>query len=1267
MNEAYLQLVQRDDTDDGFYGNGEAGMNDGQGLAGSEDGQEKPTMGLDRWQRVKTIFAGALALSGEERQRYLEQACGQDGELLAEVRSLLLCEPTTTSVPGASSLPANLRRGLEVSPPEPAGFAPRVHPSGSDASAGLTGKIMSHYRILEKLGGGGMGVVYRAEDMKLRRHVALKLLAEDIAGDRAALERFEREAQAASALNHPGICTIYEFDEHEGQLFLAMELIEGCSLRAFREHDASIASLTRLAAQVTTALAAAHAAGIVHRDIKPENIMVRNDGYLKLLDFGLARFTDRALDSTVVTSPGTIVGTVRYMSPEQVRGETVSSASDIFSLGIVLYEFAAGRHPFAANSLAETMSAILSETPPAPFRLNAEILPALDSVIRQMLQKDARLRPTATEVCSALASITTSSATPVSLPELPCSATPGREKERDELWRAYREVIMGRGFLICLAGEAGIGKTTVAETFLEELTRGRETCFVARGRCSERLAGSEAYLPMLEALDSLLQGPSQGTVVRTIKALAPAWFAQVASAEMESDGSQQQTQPVSQEQLKRQLGALFRELSRAAPVILFLDDLHWADTSTIDLLAYLATKFAELRLLIVVTFRPSDLRLAKHPFLPLKLDLEGRGDCREIGIGVLTATDIEAYLASEFPSARFPVSFAEQLHARTEGNPLFLVNLVSDLRERQVIAFEDGHWVLRSSLDSAELPVSIRSMIERKRARLSEDDQRSLGAASAQGYEFDSAILAEVVGLDIGEVEERLALLEQVHRFVASVGETDFPDRVASSHYRFAHILYQNEFFRQLTSARRRTFSACVAAALERHYGPEAQRIAGQLAVLYEAAREFQLSSRYFLIAAKNAARLSAHHEAVKLARRGLEQIKPLPEDAERMKQELGLDSVLGYSLSLIAGYGVPEVEQTFQRAQELAQKTGQVQELFGILRGLCFYHGIRARLSPWQAMSGQVLELAEQSSDPGLQILSYHLTGDLYLWLGDFTRSRDYFLKGIDLYRAERDRSLPERFGAYDLLVGCHMFLAHDLWYLGFPDQARRSAEEAVRWARELKHVYSLAACTGHCAWVYILRREPGLAGERAQECLRISTDHSFPFHIAHARAFYGWALSEQGDVERGIAELQQGIEIYRGTGSIIEHPFMAMLLASALAKAGLFDRAMTVIDTALDGFDGSPLFCDAELARWRGDLLMKGNDVQGAEKFFRTALEIARRQGARSLELRAALSLSHCLADQGQKAAAREVLEGVYSWFSEGFETSDLADSHAMLESLR
>jgi tetratricopeptide (TPR) repeat protein len=1108
--------------------------------------------------------------------------------------------------------------------------------------------------------------------VKLRRPVALKFLPESLANDRAALSRFEREAQAASALNHPGICTIYEFAEHDGQPFLAMEFIEGCTLRKFCEGDGSVDSLTPLAAQAAKALAVAHAAGIVHRDVKPENMMVRSDGFLKLVDFGLARFVEASqettLDTAGMTTPGSLVGTIRYMSPEQARAETVSSASDIFSLGVVLYEFAAGRHPFALDSNLECLNAILAQTPPGASRINPQVPDALDGLIRRMLEKDERLRPTAEEVERAL---TTKSAV---LTVAPAAKAPDRlilprDRERGELWNAYRSAMNGRGMLVCLSGEPGIGKTTVVEAFLDELDRSNEPCVIARGRCSERLAGAEAYLPVLEALESLLHGPSHGSAVRAFQTLAPTWFAQVATAG--GGAARASGQSVTQEQLKRQLFALLRELSLSAPVILFLDDLHWADTSTIDLLAYLATKFTEIRLIVVATYRPSDLCLTQHPFLQLKLDLEARGDCRDIEVGFLTGDAIKSYLAAEFPGEQFPASFAPELHARTEGNPLFLINLVSYLRDRELIAQHDGQWVLRGELQTAqvEIPGSIRSMIQRKMAKLSEEEQRLLMAASVQGYEFDSEIIAAALGADPADVEDRLAILEKVHSLVRAAGETSFPDRTVSSHHRFVHSLYQSAFYGALAPARRRKFSAAVATAMEQRSASEASRIAGELAVLFEVARDFQRSSHFFLLAAKNAARLSAHSEAAKLARRGLEQLADLPDDTERRRQELSLQTTLGASEFLLKGYGDREVEQIFRRAEQLARQNQQIPQLFAILRGLCFYHCVRGAVSAWRDMAGEMAELARQSGDPSLVLLNYHFVGDLWLFMGDFPKSRGSLQQGIDLYCVERDSSLPERFGAYDLLVGCKMFLAHDLWYLGYPHQAMAAAKEAVQWARQLNHGYSIAASSGHCAWICVLCGDAAKAYEYAQDCYKVSTEFGFPLHTAHALASRGWARSQRAEAEQGAAEIREGIQLYEKTGAVLERPFMTILLAEALAKCGRLEESLAAIENARAEIEpNSPLFCDAELTRAKGDLILAlKENAQEAEQLLHEALEIARAQNAKSWELRAATSLGGLYASQHREQLARATLEPVYSWFTEGFDTADLKKAHALLESWR
>ena len=786
-----------------------------------------------------------------------------------------------------------------------------------------------------------MGEVYHARDLRLGRTVALKFLRERNLTDRGSVERFLREARAASALNHPNIVTIYDVGDTANGRYIAMEFIEGQPLRSLATAGVPIEKLLDVGGQVAKALTVAHAAGIVHRDIKPENIMVRADGYVKVLDFGLARVpaatgADDETETGVVTNPGAVLGTVRYMSPEQGRGEAATSAADIFALGIVLYELATGRHPFDAKSQIGVLHAILSESQVPASRLRPGIPIALEALIARMLQKDPRLRPAAPEVERALAvSENPAEANPAAAVVPAPQRIVGRTKPLAELRSAFETAAAGRGLIVCVAGEPGIGKTTLVEEFLAGLAVHPGGCHVARGRCSERLAGSEAYLPLLEALESLQHGPAGESITRSMKLVAPTWYVQIAPLAAEDSSFTRvlaEAKAASQERMKRELMAFLQEISGHIPLVIFFDDLHWADVSTVDLLSYLGSQCASTRLLLVGTYRPSELLAAKHPLLPLKLEMQSHGVCREISLEFLTRDDIELYLALEFPENRFSPALAALIHAKTEGNPLFMTDLVRYLRDRGVIATDQGRWMLAQAVPDVErgLPESVRSMIQRKIDRLTDADRRLLSAASVQGDEFDAAVVANVLHLDPADVEEHLDSLDKVHSFVKLVSEHEFPDATLTLRYRFVHSLYQDALYGALAATRKVSLSLGVAQALLEFYGERSTEIAAELALLFETGRDFARASDYFLMAAKNAMAVYASQQAIGLLQRAIG-------NAEKLREEARHTRVHRSALQLARIYETVRRIQDALDAYDLADRSAAAaHDIDGQIQAIC-------------------------------------------------------------------------------------------------------------------------------------------------------------------------------------------------------------------------------------------------------------------------------------------------------------------------------------------
>ena len=1121
-----------------------------------------------------------------------------------------------------------------------------------------------------------MGEVFRAFDTRLNRAVAIKVMRLTESAGQAG--RFLREARAASALNHPNIVIIHEIGgTPEGDQYIVQEFIEGVTLRSLLGEPVPVDRAVEVARQMAMALSAAHAAGIVHRDIKPENVMIRADGFVKVLDFGLARVTAGHGDTLTTqtnfeTMEGTLLGTPAYLSPEQASGRQAGPEADVFALGVVLYEMLAGRRPFSAPGTLGLIAAIIGEQPLPLARVDPDVPRALSDLVEAMLAKAPEQRPSARDVERRLAAVAAPDVLALAATLGSASRiTVGRDEERLRLRRAFARAKEGRSSIVAVTGEPGIGKTSLVEDFVGELAGSGERTIIARGRCSESLAGAEAYLPVLEALDSLLHPGSGASLDSLIKAIAPTWYVQLAthSSEKPLTGEVREAPPAaSQERMKRELGALFQELSRVQPVVWVIEDLHWADVSTIDVVNYLAGRFDETRLLMLTTYRPSDMALARHPFLSVRSNLQMRGLFEEVHLGFLAPEDVARYLDQQFPGHAFPPEFAASVHARTEGNPLFMADLVRYLRDTGGIVEEEGTWTVTRTISTApkDLPESVRGMIARKIEQVDERDRRLLLAASVQGHEFDSATLAEVTELDPGEVEDRLEALERVHVFVRRGEEHEFPDRMLTLRYRFVHVLYQNVLYSSLQPARRAQLSGRTATALAVHHGSEAAAVAGRLAVLFEGARDFSTAAKYFFVAAQRAVSLFAFREALSLSDRGLDGLRGLPDGPERRQRELGLQMLRGLALRSVRGWAAPELETTFARARQLCQQLEDPPELFPVLWNLAFFRMIRGDLA---AVRQEIATLAAQAEASGIrayQMAVHHLAGVTSEFTGDVVESNRLLERARELHDPASHQTYNAMFGIDPGMVARAMS-SRPLWTLGFPDAALARSRETIALGRSQRQPVTLVFALVVSQGIHLYRGEFADAIALGDEIIGLCREYEFPQEAEWARAFQGAALAAGGRVEEGVSQLRGSLTTLKALRSGLVRTTFLALFGDALRLAGRVEEGLAAID---EGFEHAERTTErgftAELHRVRGELLrLAGRDAE-AEASLRAALDTARRQAARAFELRAAVGLARLLLASGLAADARHLLAPVYDSFTEGRDTADLAAARLLLSEI-
>jgi hypothetical protein len=678
--------------------------------------------------------------------------------------------------------------------------------------------------------------------------------------------------------------------------------------------------------------------------------------------------------------------------------------------------------------------------------------------------------------------------------------------------------------------------------------------------------------------------------------------------------------------MKRELAAFLEEAARQTPIVLLFDDVHWADASTVELLEYIGPRLGTMSALVLVTYRPSDLALARHPFVPVKLDLESRGILRDVRLDFLTEPDVERYLALEFPGHRFPPSLAEIVHKKTDGNPLFMVDTLRSLRDRGVIARDDEGWHLAQPITEFErdMPKSIRSMIELKISQLDDGDRRMLVGAAVQGVEFDSAIVAHAIDIDPADVEDRLEALARLHALVQPVREIELPDRALSARYRFVHMLYQDALYGSLGPSRRAKLSAAVAHALLASYGDQAATRATELAYLYEAARDFSHAAQFFLMASEHARQVFADREALALAERGLKAVRALPESPDRAVRELDHLLSVAFPTQSVFGYAAPQLEQTYEHAQALSETLGERPQQFGVVTTIGAFRFMRAELGQALESANLAGRLADQVGDPTMRIWSAWGLGAVKGHLGEGLSDAFATLEeGARLYDPAMHPAFILRTG-FDAGVGCRFQSARLAWLLGDTDGAIARADEAVAWARRLQHPFMIGFALFFRAWIGHLEHDADSTLEAAREALAVGEQYGYPHVIGWSSVLAGWATARTGDAPGGEAMARRGLALIESIGLRLMRPTFLAALAEIEALEGGAEAALATLRSAEEVANRTEERCNLpDILRMQGELLAAGGDRDGAERVLVEAVALAERQQSNGFGRRAAATL--------------------------------------------
>ncbi len=841
---------------------------------------------------------------------------------------------------------------------------------------------------------------------------------------------------------------------------------------------------------------------------------------------------------------------------------------------------------------------------------------------------------------------------------------------------------MVRGQVVLLNGEPGIGKSRLVEALKQTVEQEGARCLELR--CSP-YAQNSALAPMIEHLQRQIQFGSTDAPKSNLEKLQQALsrhslpqadalplLAALLSLPPPDDVPPLTLSPQKQkEKTQEVLVAWLCEEARQQAVTYAWEDLHWADPSTLELLALFLQQVPTARLLAVLTHRPEFIApWSSHAYVS------------QLTLSRLAQSHVEAMVDKVTGGKTLPREILRQIASKTDGVPLFVEELTKMVLESGLVREVNGHYELSGSLPPLAIPSTLQDSLMARLDRLATaKDVAQLGATL--GREFSYELVKAVSPLEEASLRQALAKLVEA--------EVLYQKGLApQASYLFKHALIQDTAYQSLLKSKRQQYHQQIAQVLEEQF-PNIKEIQPELvAHHYTEASLAEQAIPYWQRASERSVQRSANVEAISHLTRGLDLLNALPDSPNKPEQELAFQLALATALTATKGYAAPEVKQVYDRARELCQQIGATPQIARVLWGLARFYYARAELLTARNLNEQLLLSAQAQNDESLLLEAHFGVGTTSYNLGEFTSSLQHLEQGIHLYARQKHRGYAMMYGQ-DTGVVCLAYTSFVLSVLGYPDQALTRCRECLALAQELAHPYSSAYALTCSAFLHQRRGEPQMTQQQAEAAIKLATEHGFPIWQNSGKILQGWSIGIQGNTQEGIVLLQQGIATVRAMGVEVTLPHRLCLLAEVYGKAGLAEEGLAVLTEVPVMMDKSgERYYEAEVYRLKGELLLAqesrehglGSEKQNvggpepqskivfpydeAEACFHKAIDIARQQQAKSSELRASTSLARLWQQQDKREDARQLLAEIYGWFTEGFDTADLKDAKALLEEL-